>query len=157
MKAVGVIGYSDAGKTTLIERLVPAIRERGRVATVKAIHHDVEVDEPGKDTYRHRLAGAEAVIGVTPSLTFTVERGGKRDAGEAAALRRCLSRLLAAGYDYVLVEGFAGSSLPKLVVGDAPVDGPGRLLRRIEDVDACPVADVVAEVDAVDPWSAERG
>ncbi|MEY7849576.1 molybdopterin-guanine dinucleotide biosynthesis protein B [Natrarchaeobius sp. A-rgal3] len=80
MKVVRLVGSSDSGKTTLVESLVPRLTERDdRVATVKSIHHDVEIDTPGTDTYRHRAAGAETVVGITPELTFDVSTRGKRD------------------------------------------------------------------------------
>ena len=132
-----VVGPSDAGKTTLIERLVPRLAERGRVGTVKSIHHEVEVDTPGKDTHRHREAGADAVIGVTPAVTFEIASAGKReppsdpDAGwlfdadartdpELRALEAALARFHRRRYDVVLVEGFTQAPLPTIVVGDRP-------------------------------------
>ena len=114
MKAFCVVGPSDSGKTTFVERLVPLLGERGRVATVKSIHHDVEVDEEGKDTYRHREAGAERVVGVTPETRFEFSDVDDK----AAAVEEALDRLTDAGYDYAVVEGFSESSLPKMAVGD---------------------------------------
>lgn len=160
MIAVCVTGASDAGKTTLIERLVPVLAERGPVATVKSIHHDVEVDEPGKDTHRHREAGAEATVGVTPSRTFGfVERGkatvdaGAADCGEAAALEPVLSTFADRGVDYALVEGFASASLPKVVVGVAEGDSDAEeygvvdpIVARVDDGET---ADLGSIVDAI--------
>lgn len=114
MKAFCVVGPSDSGKTTLVERLVPLLSERGRVATVKSIHHDIEVDEEGKDTYRHREAGAERVVGVTPETRFEFSDVDDK----ATAIDDTLDRLADAGYDYAVVEGFARSSLPKLAVAE---------------------------------------
>ena len=63
MNVYGIIGWKNAGKTSLMERLVTEITARGfRVSTVKHVHHDVDLDQPGKDTYRHRMAGAEEVV-----------------------------------------------------------------------------------------------
>ena len=63
MNVYGVIGWKNAGKTTLVERLVAEISARGfRVSTVKHTHHRVDVDQPGKDSHRHRQAGAHQVI-----------------------------------------------------------------------------------------------
>lgn len=150
-KAIGVVGPSDAGKTTLIERLLPLLREHGRVATVKSIHHDVDVDREGKDTYRHRAAGADRVVGVTPSLTFSVTAGGKDDheAGATGLLEDILRRLAADGYDFVLVEGFSASPLPKLVVG-AERKFEGVALARIDDphhVDLAELVDLITDLD----------
>ncbi|GAA0306337.1 molybdopterin-guanine dinucleotide biosynthesis protein B [Halarchaeum salinum] len=118
MKVVSIVGESDAGKTTLVERLVPALDRAGAtVGTVKGIHHAVELDDPGKDTHRHRTAGAARVVGVTPDLTASFQPVGKDDGGPDAALDRALAEF-GADVDAVLAEGFSGSTLPKLVVGD---------------------------------------
>jgi threonine synthase len=63
MKVVGFAGYSGSGKTTLIERVIPALKARGlRVSVVKHAHHNFDIDQPGKDTWRHREAGAFEVV-----------------------------------------------------------------------------------------------
>ena len=63
MKVVGFAGYSGSGKTTLVEQLIPALRLRGlRVSVVKHAHHSFDIDQAGKDTYRHRDAGAFEVV-----------------------------------------------------------------------------------------------
>ena len=63
MKVIGLAGYSGAGKTTLVERLIPALKQHGlRVSVVKHAHHKFDIDHPGKDTYRHREAGAFEVV-----------------------------------------------------------------------------------------------
>src|SRR6201995_4254702 len=63
MKVLGIVGWSGSGKTTLITRLIPILRDRGvRVATLKHAHHAFDVDQPGKDSYEHRKAGAVEVI-----------------------------------------------------------------------------------------------
>ncbi|NUB91923.1 molybdopterin-guanine dinucleotide biosynthesis protein B [Haloterrigena sp. SYSU A558-1] len=140
-RVVCLAGPSDSGKTTLVERLVPRLADHGRVATVKSIHHDIEIDTPGADTHRHRTAGAETVVGVTPELTFDVTTRGKRDPpdgsdGDAVleaddpelrALADALERLEARGYAFVVVEGFSAASLPTILVGDrdpSAVGGP---------------------------------
>jgi molybdopterin-guanine dinucleotide biosynthesis protein B len=132
-RVVCVAGPSDAGKTALVETLVPKLSDGTRVATVKSIHHDIEPDTPGTDTYRHRTAGADTVVGVTPSLTFEVTPGGKETnpdaasppgtAGDREALERVVRRLAARGYDVVLVEGFSSVPLPTIAVGDPPEEG----------------------------------
>jgi molybdopterin-guanine dinucleotide biosynthesis protein B len=130
---VCLAGESDAGKTTLIETLLPKLTATYRVATVKSIHHDIEPDTPGTDTHRHREAGADAVVGVTPSYTFEITPGGKganqeddsdpphtEESLEHAALAGTIRRLGSRGYDLVLVEGFASAPLPTIAVGDSP-------------------------------------
>src|SRR5437867_11045328 len=63
MNVVGFAGYSGSGKTTLVEQLIPALKLRGlRVYVVKHAHHKFDIDHPGKDTYRHRQAGAFEVV-----------------------------------------------------------------------------------------------
>ena len=63
MRVYGVIGWKNSGKTSLMERLVAEITGRGfSVSTVKHVHHDVDLDQPGKDSHRHRAAGASEVV-----------------------------------------------------------------------------------------------
>src|SRR5258706_11564164 len=63
MKIIGIVGWKNNGKTTLVEKLVSHFAATGlRVATVKHAHHDFDLDQPGKDSYRHRAAGATQVI-----------------------------------------------------------------------------------------------
>ena len=63
MRVYGVIGWKNSGKTSLMERLVADITGRGiSVSTIKHVHHDVDLDQPGKDTFRHRVAGAREVV-----------------------------------------------------------------------------------------------
>ena len=63
MKVIGIVGWSGSGKTTLLTRLIPLLRAEGlTVSTVKHTHHGFDMDRPGKDTYRHREAGAREVL-----------------------------------------------------------------------------------------------
>ncbi len=111
----GITGWKNAGKTTLTERLVAEFVRRGwRVSTIKHAHHDVDIDRPGTDSFRHRAAGATEVALV----------GGRRYAlmREQAEppLADVLSRLAPA--DLVLIEGYKREPHPKIEVraGDAP-------------------------------------
>lgn len=101
MRVVAIVGHSGSGKTTLIERLIPALRARGlTVSTIKhAHHHRIELDTPGKDSYRHRVAGAAEVI-------VASDTGWARIAASAepASLQILLGQLRPV--DVVLVEGF---------------------------------------------------
>jgi molybdopterin-guanine dinucleotide biosynthesis protein B len=163
LRAVCLAGPSDAGKTTLVERLVPRLAADGRVATVKSIHHDVEVDTPGTDTHRHRTAGADTVVGITPEMTFDVTTRGKRDPPsgpegadapllesddpEVRALASTLERLARRGYDVVLVEGFSGAPLPTILVGDRePSAVAGPVVGRGDD----PLEDLVATIRSLE-------
>jgi molybdopterin-guanine dinucleotide biosynthesis adapter protein len=68
MKLFGLAGWSGSGKTTLVVALVPALIRRGlRVSTLKHVHHSIDLDQPGKDTHRHRLAGATEVVLLSPT------------------------------------------------------------------------------------------
>ena len=63
MNVVGFAGFSGSGKTTLVEQLIPALRLRGhRVSVIKHAHHSFDIDHPGKDSWRHRHAGANEVL-----------------------------------------------------------------------------------------------
>lgn len=111
MKVYGVIGWKNSGKTSLMERLVAEITTRGfSVSTVKHVHHAVDLDQPGKDTFRHRQAGArEVVLASKDRFALMVEhRGPEPD------LSAILARL--APVDLVLVEGYKRDSHQKLEV-----------------------------------------
>ena len=119
-RVVGIVGYSNAGKTTLIEKLVRRFRAQGlRVAVVKHAHHGFDMDRPGKDSYRYREAGAGQVLIAAglrwALLTETPQR--------AATLESLLPRLDPC--DLVLVEGFrAEGSFPRIEVRRRGIDEP---------------------------------
>lgn len=123
MKVVGFAGFSGAGKTTLIERLVPMLKTRGlRVSVIKHAHHGLETDRPGKDTWRHREAGAYEVLAASPErmvLQRTFEQPGERTVHE-------LIPALHPGVDWVLVEGFRDSNLLKVEVWRPATERPAR-------------------------------
>lgn len=105
----GVVGWKNAGKTTLVERLVAELVRRGlKVNTIKHGHHDLDIDQPGRDSWRHRAAGATEVAVV----------GGRRYAimreQEEAGLAEVLARLAPA--DIVLIEGFKREQHRKIEV-----------------------------------------
>jgi molybdopterin-guanine dinucleotide biosynthesis protein MobB len=108
---VYVIGASDSGKTTLIERLIPTLRARGvRVGTVKHAHHGFALDVPGKDSWRHAQAGAAAVALISPGrAAWYVDVASEWSALDAA-------RRLSGCVDLVLVEGFKELEGPKIVL-----------------------------------------
>ncbi len=111
MKIYGVIGWKNAGKTSLMERLVAEFTARGyRVSTIKHVHHDVDLDQPGKDSHRHRAAGArEVVLAGAHRFALMVEHR----AGEPP-LADVIARL--APVDLVLIEGYKRDSHPKIEV-----------------------------------------
>lgn len=110
MRVWGVTGWKNTGKTTLTERLVAEFVGQGlRVSTVKHAHHATEVDHPGRDSYRHREAGAGQVLVASPVrwALMTELRGA-----EEPPLEALLSRLDPC--DLVLVEGFKSAPHPKI-------------------------------------------
>lgn len=110
MRIYGVIGWKNAGKTGLMERLVTEITARGfRVSTVKHAHHTFDVDHPGRDSYRHREAGATEVLLASRNRFALMHE--LRDEDEPT-----LSELLVhlAPVDLVLIEGYKRDSHPKI-------------------------------------------
>ena len=116
MQVLGIVGHSDSGKTTLVERLVERCAGTGRVATVKHCSEPPDVDIEGKDTARHRSAGAAETVALT-------DDGDWFATGESRTLTDTLDAL-APAYDYAFVEGYSGSSLPKVVLGDREAADP---------------------------------
>jgi molybdopterin-guanine dinucleotide biosynthesis adapter protein len=174
MRVIGLAGWSGAGKTTLLRRLIPLLIARGLdVSTLKHAHHSFDVDQPGKDSWEHRQAGAREVL-VASSLRWALmhEQQGRAEPGLAALLAH-LSPV-----DIVLVEGFKHEAHPKIeihraanakpllypedpsivaIASDAPLPGIAIPLHHIDDVAA--IADevlaravAIGEVD----WSARR-
>jgi len=146
---VAIVGNSDTGKTTLIEKLVPKLKERGyTVGTVKHTHHGFTMDQEGKDTYRHQAAGADTVVAISPRR-IAVVKTSQQDSLEAA-LPFLEDR------DIVLVEGFKGGRCPKIEIfrkaaGGQPVClGDPRLLALVADVKV-ETALPVFGLDEVDP------
>ena len=102
MKTFGIVGWKNSGKTGLVVRLVTAISEKGfSVSTIKHAHHRFDVDQPGKDSFRHRDAGAKEII--LSSKNRWVLMNELRDDAEPN-LSQLVSRL--SPVDLVLVEGF---------------------------------------------------
>ncbi len=131
MNVVGFAGYSGSGKTTLIERLIPALKARGlRVSVVKHAHHRFDIDHPGKDTFRHREAGAFEVV-VASDRRLALMREFEKPS--QLTVHQLLAELYD-GVDWVLVEGFKESDLPKIEVWRAPSsDYAGNEARYMED------------------------
>lgn len=129
MNVFGFVGYSGSGKTTLIEQLIPRLAAGGqRVSLIKHTHHDFDLDKPGKDSHRFRTAGAGQVLlaGAQRWALMTELRGAPEPSLEAylAELGDC---------DWVLVEGFKASQLPKIEV-HRPATGKEMLWPTLENV-----------------------
>lgn len=121
MKAIGFAGFSGSGKTTLVERLIPALKMRGlRVSVVKHAHHSFDIDHAGKDTYRHREAGAFEVV-VASDRRLALIREFEQPV--ALTVHHLIGELYD-GVDWVLVEGFKQSDLQKIEVWRASSGKP---------------------------------
>ena len=133
MRIIGIAGWSGAGKTTLIARLLPRLIGRGlQVSTVKHAHHSFDMDLPGKDSHTHRLAGAaEVLVSSAHRWALLHELRGAAE----PSLPLLLGKL--SPVDLVLVEGFKHGSHPKLEVYRAE---NGKPLLAPEDVHIAAVA-----------------
>ncbi len=112
MNILGFAGYSGSGKTTLLEKVIPLLRQRGlSVSVIKHAHHNFDIDRPGKDSFRHREAGAQEVLIVSGHRWALMHE--LRDEPEPSLEDLC-TRL--SPCDLVLVEGYKFSAIPKLEV-----------------------------------------
>ena len=112
MRAIGFAGWSGAGKTTLIVKLIPELNRRGlSVSTIKHAHHNFDLDQPGKDSYEHRAAGAEEVLVASANRVALMRELRGAPEPSLAELFRLLKEV-----DLVLVEGFKRDPLPKIEI-----------------------------------------
>jgi len=108
---IAFIGKPDSGKTTLLEKLIPELRQRGyRIGTIKHHVHTFEMDKPGKDTWRHKQAGASTV-----ALSSPTGLGIIRDVDEDLTIEELVGRYYG-DIDLVLIEGYKRLGLPKIEV-----------------------------------------
>ncbi|MEC4889050.1 MAG: molybdopterin-guanine dinucleotide biosynthesis protein B [Nitrospira sp.] len=130
---VSFVGRSNSGKTTLIERVIPELVRAGyRVATVKHAGHGFDLDTEGKDSWRHKRAGASSVV--------VVSRGSLAmfaDVPEEMKVEEVRDRFLDSSYDLIIAEGWKSEGYPKIViireqVGEVPVS-PDGLLAVVSD------------------------
>src|SRR5258707_8585745 len=112
MRILGLAGWSGSGKTTLLSRLVPELGRRGlTVSTLKHAHHSFDVDQPGKDSWEHRRAGAvEVMVSSANRWALMHENRGAPEATLEDLLRRM------SAVDLVIVEGFKNHPHPKLEI-----------------------------------------
>ena len=129
MRIFGFAGWSGSGKTTLIEKLIPLFVERRlRVSLIKHAHHSFDVDQPAKDSYRHRRAGCtEVLVSSSRRWALVHELRGAPEPGFAELVAKI------APCDLLLVEGFKREKLPKLEVYRA-VTGEGLLHPQDPDI-----------------------
>lgn len=131
-RVLGIVGWSGSGKTTLITSLIPLLSAQGlRIATLKHAHHKFDVDQPGKDSYEHRKAGACEVIVSSARRWVQMHEVGD---GAEATLPELLARV--SPCDLILVEGFKTERHPKLEVfreaaGNAPLHPDDRRIVAI--------------------------
>jgi molybdopterin-guanine dinucleotide biosynthesis adapter protein len=122
------VGRSNSGKTTLIERVIPELVRNGyKVATVKHAGHGFDLDTEGKDSWRHKLAGASAVIVMSKSSLAMFA-----DVSDQMKVEEVRDRYLDSTYDLIIAEGWRGEDYPKIVVvrdqvGEVPVSTDGLL------------------------------
>ena len=139
MRAIGIVGWSGAGKTTLVEAVISDLVASGlRVATVKHAHKRFDMDREGKDSFRHRAAGARQVLVTSPDRwALLTEHAGDPPPSLEAALD------LLDPTDLVLVEGYKGADIDKIEVWRS---GRGGDPLWVEDGRVVAVASDVAEV-----------
>lgn len=112
MKVFGIAGWSGSGKTTLVEKLIPVVTARGlRVSVIKHAHHGFDLDRPGKDSYRHREAGATQVLMLSNDRWVLMHELRGRDEPTLEEQLRLL-----APCDLVLIEGYKAAVVPKIEV-----------------------------------------
>jgi len=142
MQVLGIAGHSDSGKTTLVERLAERCSASGRVATVKHCRHRPDIDTDGKDTARHRAAGASETVALT-------DDGDWFATGESRTLGETLDAL-APDYDYAFVEGYSDASLPKVVLGEREAAEP--VVHRADSGASADLDAILAALDERDPY-----
>lgn len=107
---ISVVGYSNSGKTTMLLKIISELKSRGyRVATVKHHHGDFDIDVPGKDTWRHREAGADTVVLASPGKVALIEQTPVE-----MSLDEIIGKI--SGVDIIITEGFKKGNRPKIEV-----------------------------------------
>lgn len=120
MKIFGVVGWKNAGKTGLMERLVAEISGRGiSVSTIKHAHHSFDVDHPGKDSYRHRQAGAREVLLASRNRWALMHELTGEDEPPLSHLIAKLEPV-----DLILIEGYKRDAHPKVEAHRAETGNP---------------------------------
>ena len=142
MYVLGIVGHSDTGKTTLVERLTERCSTDADVATAKHCTNSPDVDTEGKDTARHRAAGAAETVALT-------DDGEWFATGESRTLTDTLDAL-APDYDYAFVEGYSDAAIPKVVLGDREAADP--VIYRAEGGEDADLDSILAALDERDPY-----
>jgi molybdopterin-guanine dinucleotide biosynthesis protein B len=134
---LSVVGRSQSGKTTLIEKLIPELKKRGyRIGTIKHAHHGFDIDKSGKDSWRHRQAGADVVVVASPGKIAMVRDENRESLDE---LQNYFE-----GTDLIITEGYKTQNKPKIEVMRAArhtelvCAGDRNLMAVVTDVDLNP-------------------
>ncbi|MDA3895598.1 MAG: molybdopterin-guanine dinucleotide biosynthesis protein B [Desulfobacteraceae bacterium] len=110
-----IVGYSDAGKTTLVEKLVPELKRKDyRVGTIKNSHHELNFDKKGKDSWRHFESGADAVVVASVDKIVMIRRKETKDADSHAQLSFIEKHLT--DMDVIIAEGYKNAGFSKIEV-----------------------------------------
>lgn len=120
---LGFVAYSGTGKTTLLEKVIPELRNLGlRVGLIKHAHHDFDIDIPGKDSWRLRQAGAgQVMVASRKRWALITEHGEQHDEPQ---LQELLRHLDTSQLDLVLVEGFKHEAFPKIELKRSELERP---------------------------------
>ena len=133
MKIISIVGYKKTGKTTLVGKLVTALKQHGSVGTIKHLkEHDINATDT--DTWKHAQAGADVVVAVTPNELVKFSRNND--------LESALDELADAGMDFAIVEGFKDSKLPKIALGDLETPEIVKRCDTLESVDIDELVDI---------------
>lgn len=113
---LGFVAYSGTGKTTLLEQLIPELRQQGlRIALIKHAHHDFDIDFPGKDSYRLRKAGAaQTMVASARRWALINEHHEHNEQRDEPQLAELLQHLDPSRFDLLLIEGFKHEKFPKI-------------------------------------------
>lgn len=159
---IGIAGRSGVGKTTFIERLLPELKRRGyRVGTIKHhAHPGFEIDQPGKDTWRHAQAGSDHVVIAAPDRIASIRRVDADPPLSAIAATMC-------DVDVILTEGYSRALTPKLelvraALSGEPICDPANVLGYVTDcalgagIPCLPFEDVRGVADLIETFLVQR-
>jgi molybdopterin synthase catalytic subunit len=133
MKIISIVGYKKSGKTSLVEKLIPALCKYGKVGTIKHIHEDT-LNPANTDTHRHIAAGAQVTVAITPSEQVKLV--------PEVNLQKALDELCDSGVDFAVVEGFKDSKLAKISIG-ITAENTARYIDPEQEFDEALIAELV--------------
>ncbi len=155
---VGFCAYSGTGKTTLLTRIIPLLKEQGlRIAAVKHTHHVLDLDQPGKDSYRIREAGAQQVVLASHKRIISLQESPRNQ--QEASLADAIQTISGQHTDLILVEGFKHEAFPKIELHRVALGKPlmfpedNSIIAIATDNTALSVPNHVTKLDINDPMS----